>query len=1153
MKPFILHPLVAVLLVSLAAPLYSQTADDFNPGANATVYTAAIQTDGKIVVGGDFTALAGQTRKRLGRLNPDGTLDQTFDPAPDSTVYCLAIQADGKILLGGWFTTLCGQPRSYIARLNSDGTLDTSFNATTAAAVTCLTVQPDGKLLMGSDYSANFLVRLNNDGTPDTTFLNPGVQGYVYSMVVQSDGGIILGGQFTTLGGAAHGCLGRLNTNGVPDPTFNPGAGGGYVYCLALQADGKILVGGNFTTLGGQNRAGIGRLSSNGTIETDFNPGMGDWSGVFPMCLALQADGRIVVAGQFNSLGGQPRAHIGRLLADGTLDPSLNQGTDVGVFGSVRTVAVQSDGRILAGGSFYTLGGQARAWVGRYNATDPATQSLACGSATVTWLRGGVSPEVRDTSFDYSVNGTDWVNLGTGTRISGGWRLTSAAVPTNAIIRARGYVSGGDNNGSGWFVESVLSAPRVISQPASRTNSPGSVAQFSVSAAGIAPLSYQWHKGDVALADGGTVSGAQTSTLTLSNVTHENQGGYSVVITNNFGSVTSLGATLTVSDPFISKQPVSQETDAGKAAAFSVTALGTDPLSYQWRKDGAGLSGANLATLTLTNVQKLDAGFYDVVLSNEFGMVTSAVAVLTVNLVSADGFNPIADNTVYATANQSDGKILLGGIFTSLGPQTQSNIARFHNIGRLNADGTPDANFQATTDGTVDTLSMQADGKILVGGSFTSLCGQLRFMIGRLNSDGTLDTNFNPVANSAVYCLGALADGKIMAGGAFYGLGGQLCTNIGRLMPDGSLDTNFHGGGNGAVYSVAVQPDGKVLVGGAFTGLDGQPRNHLGRLNADGTLDFQFNPSAGGPVSGLAVQADGKILVGGYFLTLNGEPRNYIGRLHPDGSLDNAFDPGANDYVFSLAVQADGKIQVGGNFTMLGGQPRSRMGRLNADGTLDLTFNPGADGCVYSLALQTDGTTLVGGNFTTLGGQPRNCIGRLNGTDPAIQLLACDTNGVTWLRDGSSPEFSSTTLEVFTPMKDWVNLGTPKRIAGGWQLTGVSLPANARIRARGLASGGQYNRSSWFVETNLLVNVPQQPGRFIFVCCESNGAANLSFSSPAGSACTVEASANLVNWEAVGSAQDLGDGTFVFQDRSAAGVAQRYYRFSSQSKGVGSE
>jgi uncharacterized delta-60 repeat protein len=1155
MKPFILRLLVVALLVGLTNPLYSQTADDFNPGADLYVRATAIQTDGKILVVGDFTSVGGQSRNRIGRLNPNGTLDALFNPGANSSVYCVAVQADGRILVAGLFTTLCGQPCPYIGRLNSDGTLDTSFNAGANGSVSCLTIQPNEKVLVAGAFTTlggqtrYHFGRLNSNGTLDTTF-NPAVNGgSVLSLVVQSDGEIIVGGRFTTLCGATRNCIGRLDANGILDPIFNPGVSSIYgpsVNCLALQADGKILVGGSFESLGSQTRNHIGRLNPNGTLDTDFDPGLDD----YPMCLAVQADGRIVVGGHFYSLGGQPRSHIGRLFADGTLDPSLNQGTETGVYGYVLTVAVQTDGKILLGGSFQTLAGQARSFIGRYDATDAAAQSLASTPTTVTWLRGGVNPEVRDSSFHYYANGTNWVNLGAGTRISGGWQLTGILVPTNAPIRARGYVSGGNNNASSWYVESVLSVPTVLSPPASLTNSPGSVAQLSVSAAGLAPLSYQWRKGEMALADGGNVSGSQTSTLTLSSVMYEDEGGYSVVITNSFGSVTSLVATLAVSDPFIAGQPVSRTANAGETAAFSVTALGTAPLNCQWRKDGGAVAGATTTALTLSNLQRSDAGSYDLVVSNAFGMVTSAVALLTVNLASVDAFNPTADNTVYATANQSDGKIVLGGAFTSLGPQTQSNVAQFYNIGRINADGTPDTEFKATSDGTVDTVSMQTDGKILVGGSFTKLCGQSRFMIGRLNSDGTLDTNFNPVANSAVYCLGALADSKIMVGGAFYGLGGQLCTNIGRLNPDGMLDTTFHGGGNGSVYSVTAQPDGKILVAGAFTALDGQPRSHLGRLNADGSLDPQFAPSAGGPVSGLAMQADGKILVGGYFLTLNGQRRNYIGRLNPDGSLDGSFDPGANDYVFSLAVQADGKIQVGGNFTMLGGQARNRMGRLNADGTLDLTFDPGADGCVYSLALQTDGTTLVGGSFATLGGQPRNCIGRLIGTDPAIQSLVCDTNGITWLRDGSSPEFCSTTVEVFTKTKDWVNLGTPKRIAGGWQLTGVSVPPNATIRARGLASGGQYNRSSWFVETNLLVNVPQQPCRFISVCRDSNGVATLRFSAPAGSACTVEASTDLLTWEAIGSADDQGGGTFFFEDITISDAPERFYRFYNQSKAV---
>ena len=153
--------------------------------------------------------------------------------------------------------------------------------------------------------------------------------------------------------------------------------------------------------------------------------------------------------------------------------------------------------------------------------------------------------------------------------------------------------------------------------------------------------------------------------------------------------------------------------------------------------------------------------------------------------------------------------------------------------------------------------------------------------VGCLNADGTLDTGFNPGANNAVYSLALQADGKILVGGNFTTLGGQSCLYIGRLNANGTLDTGFNPGASGSVSSLAVQADGKILVGGYFTTLGGQSCSHIGRLNADGTLDTNFNPGASSYVYSLAVQADGKILAGGYFTTLGGQSRSCIGRRTP--------------------------------------------------------------------------------------------------------------------------------------------------------------------------------------------------------------------------------------------------------------------------------
>ena len=264
--------------------------------------------------------------------------------------------------------------------------------------------------------------------------------------------------------------------------------------------------------------------------------------------------------------------------------------------------------------------------------------------------------------------------------------------------------------------------------------------------------------------------------------------------------------------------------------------------------------------------------------------------------------------------------ILLLALFLTGKGQAQSNVDSFD----------PGAN------GQVITMALQTDGKIVVGGNFTTLGGGAstrRDFIGRLNPDGTVDTSFNPGAGAAVSALAIQADGKILVGGAFSTLGGGTRRYIGRLNTDGTLDTSFDPGAGGALAALAVQADGKILVGGSFLTLGGggtgtTPRNYIGRLNPDGTLDTSFDPGAGSLVYAFALQADDRILVGGNFtyLGVGGTgitTRSYIARLNSDGSVDDSFDPGASGPVSALALQADGRILVGGNFTTLGSGPRN--------------------------------------------------------------------------------------------------------------------------------------------------------------------------------------------------------------------------------------
>jgi uncharacterized delta-60 repeat protein len=370
---------------------------------------------------------------------------------------------------------------------------------------------------------------------------------------------------------------------------------------------------------------------------------------------------------------------------------------------------------------------------------------------------------------------------------------------------------------------------------------------------------------------------------------------------------------------------------------------------------------------------------------------------------------------------------------------------------------------------------VQADGKVLIGGVFTSYNGTSRNFIARLNSDGSLDTSFDPGTgpSSGVYSVAVQADGKILIGGGFASYNGTSRNFIARLNSDGSLDTSFDSGSgaSSAVYSVAVQADGKVYIGGYFLSYNGKSRRNIARINSDGSLDTSFSPSYGpnSTVLSFAMQADGKVLIGGEFTSYDGKSRNRIARLNSDGSLDTSFNPGTGankNSVTSIALQADGKVLIGGRFTSYNGTPRNYSARLNSDGSLDTTFDPGAGASdvVSSTVLQADGKVLIGGWFLSYNGTARNRLARLH-NDPATQTISVPSAGqVRWLRGGTAPEIEQASFEHSADGFSWSALGIGTRITSGWELTNPGLSATGYIRARGRTTAGSYQGGSSVIE-----------------------------------------------------------------------------------------
>jgi len=359
---------------------------------------------------------------------------------------------------------------------------------------------------------------------------------------------------------------------------------------------------------------------------------------------------------------------------------------------------------------------------------------------------------------------------------------------------------------------------------------------------------------------------------------------------------------------------------------------------------------------------------------------TDSAGNLDTTFIYTGGIN----NIVYATATQQlDGKVIIGGLFSTYNGTGRNNIVR------VNADGSLDAtfNYAGGTNNTVYALAVQTDGKIIVGGLFGVYNGTARNNIVRLNPDGTIDASFTYAGgtNGTVYAIAVQpADGKILIGGQFSAYNGTGRNNIVRLNTNGTIDATFTytSGTNNTVYALAAQPDGKTIVGGLFSSYNGTARNNIVRLNINGSIDATFTTAGtNNTVYAFALQPDGKILIGGLFTGYNGTARNFIARLNTNASLDASFTytGGTNAPVFAIAVQKDGKILAGGQFTAYNGSARNYIVRANSDGTVDTSFyeGTGANNIVRTIAIQTNGKMIIGGDFTSYNSVARAHIARI--------------------------------------------------------------------------------------------------------------------------------------------------------------------------------
>lgn len=310
---------------------------------NGEVRSILVMPDSKIFIGGTFTTVrqnktadennTNTTRNRLALLNTDGSLDTSLNPDANGDVRVMVTQSDGKIMVGGSFTAISGATRTRLARLNSNGVLDTSFVSPDIRnnEVRAIVPEEDGGVVnsyviggsftsVRGDNNRNRLARITANGASALAF-NPDANNVVYDIIRLSSGKLLVGGAFTAFSGGnvARTRLARLNTDGSVDEAFAQEVDN-EVRDMHLQSDGSVLLAGLFTSVGGINRNSAARLLTNDEVDVSFNPDP-DFE---VRSMTTLADDKIVIGGLFTQVGGLGHQMVGRLQASGAADSGFN-------------------------------------------------------------------------------------------------------------------------------------------------------------------------------------------------------------------------------------------------------------------------------------------------------------------------------------------------------------------------------------------------------------------------------------------------------------------------------------------------------------------------------------------------------------------------------------------------------------------------------------------------------------------------------------------------------------------------------------------------------------------------------------------------------------------------------------------------------------
>ncbi len=745
MKKSILLALFLLFAIALPAQNAAEIDTSFATegwfGITGTVNKIAHRADGKIMVCGSINFYKGIPVNNIFCLNEDGSLDTSFDPGLtfSTSVNTFAFQPDGKMIVSG-----DSEGYMIFKRLNTNGSIDASFNVAGSGFLTppnCIALQSDGKIVVGGNNNfmngINFspIVRLNSNGSIDTTFSTS--QGWsgseVYAIIIQPSGKIVAG--LSSSGSLGDSCVKRLNLNGTIDSSFSCIVWG-EAKTLSVQSDEKIIVGGDLRSTQTLEVYNMTRITNNGVVDSTFNIGIVNRVTLFPEVntVAIQPDGKILIAGFFSSYNQIPANNIVRIDTNGNIDNSFNSG--IGFNYTVNTLEIHSNTTFFTGGNFTY-----------YDTTNADSIVLLNSNGTINPI------------FEIGSTVT---------------KSAPSAFCTQADSKA--IVVGSFNHYNNVGQNHIL-----------RLNSDGSKDDtFNVGSG------FLW----------GTGNGTRTSAIAQ-------QLDEKIIVGGLFDSYNGTSV----------NNLIRLNTDGSIDTSFN---------------NNSGLGWVNLVTILSDGkmlVCGLGNGFvYQILRLNQDGTIDPSFS-----------STAVFDSDISSIKVQSDGKIVVVGFFTTF------NSISANCIVRLNSDGTLDNTF-VTGSGFNDffrnirTLAIQQDGKIIVGGRFTSYNGtsNLKNFI-RLNTDGTIDPSFNigTSFNSMVSSIALDSGGGMLVGGFFTSYNGTSCNRLIRLFDDGTVDSQFNTGtgfNSSTLLSIQELQDTKIMAVGGFTNYNGVDAKQIIRLRGNSVL-----------------------------------------------------------------------------------------------------------------------------------------------------------------------------------------------------------------------------------------------------------------------------------------------------------------------------